>query len=252
MGRGDPGLREAADHQQLPQMPRVSQSVFARCLRPFRPRVSADSARWTSAPIRSSSSTTNRQPVVASNATSRSAPSNRVRNRRTPARSAGVTRARDTRFARDADPSPSPASSEHHPVDSRDVIHTPASSQARRASHTVNHGRYLLIDWPAAWPLSARAYSAVRRGGPATFTAGHVNRHVTSFGEDGVRAGDRVVANAIARCEGVGAKSDHQARVRDRTDGRAGAPNAGVTCAQREDGGQGHREFRRPRIGETR
>jgi hypothetical protein len=24
MGRGDPGLREAADHQQLPQMPRVS------------------------------------------------------------------------------------------------------------------------------------------------------------------------------------------------------------------------------------
>ena len=45
------------------------------------------------------------------------------------------------------------------------------------ASHTVNHGRYLLFDWPAARPLSARAYNAVRRGGPATFTT-----QVTSTG----------------------------------------------------------------------
>ena len=36
---------------------------------------------------------------------------------------------------------------------------------------TVNHGRYLPFDWPAA-RLQPRAPSyAVRRGGPATFTA---------------------------------------------------------------------------------
>ncbi len=34
----------------------------------------------------------------------------------------------------------------------------------------MNHGRYLLFDWPAARPQSARANAAVRRGGPATFT----------------------------------------------------------------------------------
>ena len=28
-----------------------------------------------------------------------------------------------------------------------------ASSQARSASHTVNHGRYLLLEWPAARPI---------------------------------------------------------------------------------------------------
>jgi hypothetical protein len=38
------------------------------------------------------------------------------------------------------------------------VIDAPVNSQARRASHTVNHGRYLLIEWPAARPQSARAY----------------------------------------------------------------------------------------------
>src|SRR5664280_3931800 len=39
-------------------------------------------------------------------------------------------------------------------------------------SHTVDHGRYLLFEWPAA-RLQPRALSyAVRRGGPATFAAG--------------------------------------------------------------------------------
>ena len=41
-----------------------------------------------------SSSTRNRQPVVASSATSNCSPANRARNRRTPTRSAGLTRAR--------------------------------------------------------------------------------------------------------------------------------------------------------------
>ena len=53
-------------------------------------------AECTPAPIRCSSSTTNRQPVVASNATSSAWPRNRAKNRRTPARSAGATRALDT------------------------------------------------------------------------------------------------------------------------------------------------------------
>ncbi len=73
-----------------------AQSVFARFFLPFNPAVSAGSARWTSAPTRSSSSTTNRQPVVASNATSRPAPSNVARNLRTAARSAGAILARET------------------------------------------------------------------------------------------------------------------------------------------------------------
>src|SRR5215207_1546126 len=39
-------------------------------------------------------------------------------------------------------------------------------------SHTVGHGRYLLFEWPAARPLSARALTyAVRPGGPTTFTS---------------------------------------------------------------------------------
>jgi hypothetical protein len=75
--------------------------------------------------------------------------------------------------ARDADPFPSPASYDHHPFTSPNVNpHASAHSHAGSASHTVNHGRYLLFDWPAARPQSARAYDAVRREGPATLTAG--------------------------------------------------------------------------------
>ena len=51
-----------------------AQSVFGRLPRPFRPAVWTTSARCTSAPTRWSSSTRNRQPVVASNATSRPSP----------------------------------------------------------------------------------------------------------------------------------------------------------------------------------
>jgi len=73
-----------------------AQSVFARFFLPFNAAASAGSARCTSAPIRSSSSTTNRQPVVASSATSKPASLNGARNFRTPARSAGAILARDT------------------------------------------------------------------------------------------------------------------------------------------------------------
>jgi hypothetical protein len=71
-----------------------ARSVFGRFFRPRRAAVSAGSARCTSAPIARSSSTTNRQPVVASNATSSCWPAKRPKNRRTPARSAGRTRVR--------------------------------------------------------------------------------------------------------------------------------------------------------------
>jgi hypothetical protein len=44
-------------------------------------------------------------------------------------------------------------------------------------SPTVGHGRYLLFEWPAARPLSARALTyAVRRGGPATCLQGRPRR----------------------------------------------------------------------------
>ena len=73
-----------------------AQSVFARFFGPRNPLVSAGSAKCTPALTRSSSSTTNRQPVVASNATSSCRPSNRPRNRLTAARSAGAILPRDT------------------------------------------------------------------------------------------------------------------------------------------------------------
>ena len=73
-----------------------ARSVFARFFLPFNAAASAGSARCTSAPTRWSSSTTNRHPVVASNATSRPTPLNCAKNRRTAARSAGATRARES------------------------------------------------------------------------------------------------------------------------------------------------------------
>ena len=72
-----------------------ARSFLARFLVPRLAAVSAGSARCTRAPTRRSSSTTNRQPVVASNATSSCRPRKRPRNRRTWARSAGLTRARE-------------------------------------------------------------------------------------------------------------------------------------------------------------
>jgi hypothetical protein len=92
--RRDPRLRQPSDHQQLPQVPRVGAIGLGALLAARRLLVSAGSARCTSAPIACSSSTTNRQPVVASSATSSSWPANRPRNRRTPSRCAGVTRPR--------------------------------------------------------------------------------------------------------------------------------------------------------------
>ena len=47
----------------------------------------------------------------------------------------------------------------------------------RSPSHTVNHGRYLRFDWPAARPQSARAY--IRR---STRRTGHLHRPVTPTG----------------------------------------------------------------------
>jgi hypothetical protein len=73
-----------------------AQSVFARFFLPFSAAASVGSAKCTSAPTRSSSSTTNRHPVVASSATSNPSPRNRARNLRTPARSAGAIRARES------------------------------------------------------------------------------------------------------------------------------------------------------------
>jgi hypothetical protein len=67
-------------------------SVLARRFEPRTAVVSAGSANWTSAPARCSSSTTNRQPVVASTATSTRSPAQRRRNVRRVARSAGAIR----------------------------------------------------------------------------------------------------------------------------------------------------------------
>ena len=62
----------------------------------LRPARGVTGRRPTSAPAARSSPTKNRHPVVASSATSSCVQSNRPRNRRTPARSAGRTRARLT------------------------------------------------------------------------------------------------------------------------------------------------------------
>jgi hypothetical protein len=177
----DPRLRQPLPISSSSRRCRASaQSLLARLPRPFKPLVWTTSARCTSAPKRSRSSATNPPPRRRLQRDLEAPPLNWARNLRTPARSAGATRAGDLagdrvgplrRDLRDADPSPSPATCEHHPLDSPEISDMPSSSQTRRASHTVNHGRYLLFDWPAAW-LQPRAPShAVRRGGPATFTA---------------------------------------------------------------------------------
>ncbi|HKG76260.1 MAG TPA: hypothetical protein VKA90_01960 [Beijerinckiaceae bacterium] len=83
----NPGLRQPPDHQQLAQMPDVRPIVLRALLRtpqPGRLRRLGQMHHRT------------RQLVVASSATSSSRPRKRSMNRRTPARSAGATRARLT------------------------------------------------------------------------------------------------------------------------------------------------------------
>src|SRR5512132_3577274 len=76
LGR-DPRLRQPVDHHQLAQMPGVGPIGLGPLLRPRRAALSAGSARRTWAPIACSSPSTNRQPVVASTATSSRSPPNR-------------------------------------------------------------------------------------------------------------------------------------------------------------------------------
>jgi len=85
---------------------------------------------------------------------------------------------------RGADPNPSPVTRDHlPPFDSNDVHqHAYTSRHVRSPSHTVTHGRHLLFEWPAAWVQPRAPSYAVRRGGPATFTAAsHANRDIPSF-----------------------------------------------------------------------
>jgi len=82
-------------------------------------------------------------------------------------------------------------------------------------SHTVGHGRYLLFEWPAARGATARALTyAVRRGGPATFTATSTRRwtwhlSVVALAASSIAASDPVVPagwregrrrRGVARC----------------------------------------------------
>jgi hypothetical protein len=92
----DPRLRQPREHQQLAQMPGVRAIALGALL------VAAPSTglrglgQCARPPTARTSSTTNRQPVVASNATSRSAPRKRHKNRATGSRCAGATRVRLT------------------------------------------------------------------------------------------------------------------------------------------------------------
>ena len=71
-------------------------------------------------------------------------------------------------------------------------------------SLTVAHGRYLLFDWPAARLLPARAYDAVRHGGPTTFTGRQTARstgrscHLRRPARSAVRASAPVAVGAEA------------------------------------------------------
>ena len=91
----DPRLRQPPEQQQLAQMPRVGTVVLGALLVPAQRGVSAGSARCTTAPTRRSSSTTNRQPGRRLERDLELLAANRARNRRTPARCAGATRARE-------------------------------------------------------------------------------------------------------------------------------------------------------------
>jgi hypothetical protein len=119
-----------------------------------------------SRPISNSSRSGERQPSRCSRASS--CPSTRWSLPALP--SAPPRRSAPPRSAPEADACPSPTSP-HHPLDSHNASQPARGNRnTRSASHTVNHGRYLLFEWPAARLQSARAFHAVRRGGPATFT----------------------------------------------------------------------------------
>jgi hypothetical protein len=176
----DPRLRQPADQQQLPSGERQP----SRCSRAS----SCPSTRWSlpalpSAPPRRSARA--RRPRTASRSSPPlRSPANSLELRQELAHP-GAIRRRDPR-ARELpcdrvdplrrDPRPKLIHAHHqrhHTTPS--IATTPASTHAanrntRSASHTVNHGRYLLFEWPAARLQSARAFHAVRRGGPATFT----------------------------------------------------------------------------------
>jgi hypothetical protein len=95
LGR-DPRLGQPPDHEQLAQVAGVG-AVGLGALRVAAPRGSPRGLRQVNVGAdRGSSSTTNRQPVVASRATSSLWPAKRLKNRRTSPRSAGETRARLT------------------------------------------------------------------------------------------------------------------------------------------------------------
>ena len=180
MRRRDPRLRQPADQHQLPQMPwhppsrssRASSCPSTRSPRPA--QRDAPRRRSVEAP-RPRTASPSLPPTQPQAATVRTA----ARNARTAVRSAGATRAREISpvivsihsagSALDADPCPSPNSPDHLRA-STSTSQRPGKTVPPRASHTVNHGRYLLFDWPAARLQSARAYNAVRRGGPTTFT----------------------------------------------------------------------------------
>jgi len=68
----------------------------------------------------------------------------------------------------------------------------------RSPSHTVNHGRYLLFDWPAARPLSARAFS--RR---STWSAGHLHGRVTRQPGHDIFRGEQGFGAAVATSDAV-------------------------------------------------
>jgi hypothetical protein len=90
----NPRLRQPPGQQQLAVMAGVRAIGLRAPLGPAPRRGFRGLGQMLSAPTARSSSTRNRQPVVASSATSSSWPANRSRNRRTPTRSAGLTRVR--------------------------------------------------------------------------------------------------------------------------------------------------------------
>jgi hypothetical protein len=94
LGR-NPRLRQPPDINSSRRCRASARSLLARFLVPRRAAVSAGSARRTVASIAWNSSTTNRQPVVASSATSSSWPRKPAANARTPARSPGAMRLRE-------------------------------------------------------------------------------------------------------------------------------------------------------------
>ena len=160
-----------------------AQSVFARIFLPFSAAASAGSAKCTSAPTRSSSSTTNRQPVVASSATSKPDAGTRPGTSgppHAPREPPGATdlagnRGRSTRprSAPGAGQAPSRSTPDQPPLANHGLIeHAAADRPPGSPSPTVQHGRYLPFEWPAARLVPARAFNPCR----STWRSGHLHR----------------------------------------------------------------------------